>query len=1387
MFLVNPSGVVFGPGARVDVGGLVASTLDMRDDDFLAGNNRFDRNGATGSVVNQGELLGKYVALLAPEVRNEGVIVARQGTAALAAGDAVTLSITGTDLVGVQVDRATLDTLVENRHLIQADAGTVILSAQSAHGLLGRVVNSGAIEANGITTDGGTVRLVASSTIEHSGSIQADAGANGNGGDVVVIADLSNPDSRTTVSGSLSARGGSDSGNGGFVETSASTLKIEASTRVNTSAANGLAGTWLLDPTDFTVAASGGDMDGATLTTNLSGGNVTIQSGTGASGTNGDVFVNDTVSWSANTLTIQAHRNANVNATMTVTGTGGLAVEYGQGAVEAGNTANFTVNAPVNMASTTSFSTKLGSDGATKTYTLITNLAGLTGIDANATTVTENYALGTNIVLSGDWTPIGNSVGPFDGIFDGLGHTISGVTYDASTAGGMSPYDNVGFFGQTGNSARIQNIGVTNVNITGRTAVGALVGNNSGIIYNAYSTGNVALDGGVTGADPVFGIGGLVGMTSGKVIRSYSSATVTANGGEQTVQDDPFTMLPGSSGYGLRGGIGGLVGIAQGDPISNSYATGSVSGILDVGGLVGYAAAPVEYSYATGAVSGTTNPGGLIGAIDAAMTVADSFWDTDTSLQGTSAGAETGLTTAQMQTAANFSAWDTTIWNIQDGSYPVFNTGPAAPVVGPSAITISLDDTTRVYGDTTQPTLTGFSYTGSLLAGDGLSGAGWGSALTDYLDVGVYAYSTADLIAPTFTFAGGHTLADYSVSYSSNKLTVTPRPITVTATPGQSKVYNGLGGADPTLTYSVSTDSLVDPGTPLVNGDTLSGALARAAGSNVGSYAINKGTLANGNYDIAFVADTFAITPKALTVTGTTAADKTYDGSATAAITAGTLSGFVGTETVTATATGTFDSKDAGPRTATATYTLADGSNGGVATNYSLANTTGHTATIAKKAIDLSVTKTYDGNADFTTGFVLDAGDIIGSDTVSVSGGSASVISANANAYGSFAGSTLALSNANYTLTGGTVSATITPKTLTVTGTTAAGKTYDGTPTATINVGTLSGFVGTETVTATATGTFDSKDADLRTATATYTLADGTNGGLAGNYSLADTGGHAATITTKALSLLDLTFAASPTDTSATSVGIGDSVLITSGSASGAIFAGDAVSVVFSPDTNAEKTITALTATPLGGPSFDVTANRPAALALAGDDAGNYTLTGATMKARVTAASSTSTTVAAVVNSGQSAGTQPTSTTVSPTTTTVRPPTTAAAQTTAPPNRPTTTAPPPAQTSGRTSNPTPNPGETVPIAVPASSGSGLSVLDATKPVAAVMMPASGAADIPMPTPTITVNADGSLSISVTVPTGTPPGVYLIAVVGTDAEGRSRAVIVPVVVRRVRAA
>ena len=90
--LTNPAGVYFGAGARVDVGGLVATTKSIGDTDFMAGKNRYERKGATGSVVNEGELkaaLGGYIALLAPEVRNQGALIAQMGTVALAAGEAL--------------------------------------------------------------------------------------------------------------------------------------------------------------------------------------------------------------------------------------------------------------------------------------------------------------------------------------------------------------------------------------------------------------------------------------------------------------------------------------------------------------------------------------------------------------------------------------------------------------------------------------------------------------------------------------------------------------------------------------------------------------------------------------------------------------------------------------------------------------------------------------------------------------------------------------------------------------------------------------------------------------------------------------------------------------------------------------------------------------------------------------------------------------------------------------------------------------------------------------------------------------------------------------------------------------------------------------------------
>src|SRR5690606_1151888 len=99
-------------GAQVNVGALVASTLDISNEDFAAGNYRFKGDGSNASVINQGTLMasdGGAVALLGGTVSNQGVIVANSGTVALAAGNAVTLDFAGDGLLNVQVDEATKD------------------------------------------------------------------------------------------------------------------------------------------------------------------------------------------------------------------------------------------------------------------------------------------------------------------------------------------------------------------------------------------------------------------------------------------------------------------------------------------------------------------------------------------------------------------------------------------------------------------------------------------------------------------------------------------------------------------------------------------------------------------------------------------------------------------------------------------------------------------------------------------------------------------------------------------------------------------------------------------------------------------------------------------------------------------------------------------------------------------------------------------------------------------------------------------------------------------------------------------------------------------------------------------------------------------------------
>jgi len=188
VFLINNSGVLFAPGAQVNAAGLVASTLQLSDSDYLAGH--FVLSGAGGSVSNQGVLKAGFVALAGAQVSNTGTIVANGGTAALAAGDRVTLNLIGSDLVSMSVDAPTAAAQVRAGGVVQADGGQVLISAKAADAMLGTVVNvDGIVQARSIGSRNGVISLDGgnSGVVAVSGTLDASGRAAGETGGTVKV------------------------------------------------------------------------------------------------------------------------------------------------------------------------------------------------------------------------------------------------------------------------------------------------------------------------------------------------------------------------------------------------------------------------------------------------------------------------------------------------------------------------------------------------------------------------------------------------------------------------------------------------------------------------------------------------------------------------------------------------------------------------------------------------------------------------------------------------------------------------------------------------------------------------------------------------------------------------------------------------------------------------------------------------------------------------------------------------------------------------------------------------------------------------------------------------------------------------------------------------
>jgi filamentous hemagglutinin family protein len=189
IFLVNPNGILFGRNSKIDTRALVASTLDIKNSDFLNNSYVFKKYGdkVGASVINQGYIYAREVALLGSNVRNEGKIITTLGTTILASGEKMTLNLDTAGMISIAIDKEVRDKILENgkeiragiknKGKIQADGGAIILTAKALDNIFNYAVNQeGIIEADTIDRSQGKIRLIANRKINVSGKINAEGG-----------------------------------------------------------------------------------------------------------------------------------------------------------------------------------------------------------------------------------------------------------------------------------------------------------------------------------------------------------------------------------------------------------------------------------------------------------------------------------------------------------------------------------------------------------------------------------------------------------------------------------------------------------------------------------------------------------------------------------------------------------------------------------------------------------------------------------------------------------------------------------------------------------------------------------------------------------------------------------------------------------------------------------------------------------------------------------------------------------------------------------------------------------------------------------------------------------------------------------------------------------
>ncbi|MGU2303660.1 MBG domain-containing protein [Pseudomonas aeruginosa] len=969
VIIYNSNGVVFSGSAKVDVGSLITTTANISDEHFRQGKLIFDQPGNPDArIVNDGSISVAekgLAAFVAPSVANNGVINARLGTVAMAAGNAATIDLYGDGLVSIAVtDPVTrkpqdAQALVSNGGAIQADGGSVLITAEQASRVVDNAVNlSGVILARGTEVREGSVALVSKSgDIQVAGKI--DVSGPKNGGDVLVsgqqvaLASTASIDARgaaqggsvriggdfqgrgelpraknatlakgasidvsatgkgngglavvwsdgnTRMDGRILARGGAQGGNGGLVETSGKVnLSIADSAYVSIAAPYGNGGTWLLDPTTLRIVASGG----------------TSGSVGGANGASGDATVNASVVTGAlagGKVTLSASDRLSVEAPLITSNLGGAS--RGLELIATGPAGAVDISAPIlfrngSLAIRAGGNINFLSGGTPQTSGIVdlgsgtlwmqTSTAGNISQQAGTALIAANLAGRAGSIDLASWDNYAGNLAlqTFNGTLKYRQSNATGVTTSGTV---FDPFINQSMTGTAQNIVSSVGTRILEANSVGTT------GN-----YTLTADGNSEFDRLVFTALPYRRVSGSASfptndssdylVTNLRYQVNGSNVTATPNGGAP-------------SGFTVAAGNGSVT--------TWTGSWGTSWGVKGFGGVIGVTD-ELQYDVGTGLTEEL-----IFG------------------LGGKTSRVDTRLDLFMREGAFNSFA--------ERAQVEMFKTTTTAGDIlsRQQTATLTANDATRVYGDV-NPTLT------ATMSGINAIDAYVNSQFNDLYQAAASTTATQASNVGQYAITGNANGSEYfSQRYQlvrqDGKLTVTPAQLIVSAD-AKTKVY---GDADPTLTYRVSG---------LKNSDTaagvLSGNLGRVAGENVGNYGILQGGLGlnTANYTLSYVGNDLRITPAQLNVIAD-AKTKVY-GDLDPALTY-QVSGLKRGDTAGAVLNGGSLSRVAGENVGT--YGINQGGLGLVSSNYTL-NYQGNNLTITKALLNViadAKTKVY-GDAD---------------------------------------------------------------------------------------------------------------------------------------------------------------------------------------------------------------------------------------------------------------------------------------------------------------------------------------------------------------------------------------------------------------------------------------